>query len=228
MRDVAAAIGIRTLAGGGASGSTESRAHPSQPKASAEDYLGVHSLSQNAETQASAKPGYFIGIGIPFGRVSAENLDLLAQTAKQAGAAELRLSPWRAILVPCKSEESATQLVRSLPPDTFILDSADPRRRVAACVGSPACQRGTTNVREDARQLAPLVPDAGFLHLSGCAKGCAHPRLAPITLVGNSGRYDLVRDGAPSDPPLLSGLTLDEAASYLRQMVATQNRGPAS
>jgi precorrin-3B synthase len=228
MRDVVAAIGIRTLADAGARGSTKSRAHPSQPKARAEDYLGVHSLSQNAELQASAKPGYFIGVGILFGRVSAENLGFLAQTAKQAGATELRLTPWRAILIPCESEEGTTRLARTLPPNDFIIDPADPRRRVAACVGAPACRRATTNVREDAVKMAPLIPDSQFLHLSGCAKGCVHPRPAPITLVGNNGHYDLVLNGAPSDPPAVNGLTLDEAASYLRQMANTQTRGQAS
>ena len=176
---------------------------------------------------AGMTPGV-IGVGLPFGRVSAGNLQYLAQQAVQAGAIEFRLTPWRAILVPCSSQETAEQLVQNLPPDAFILDQADPRRRVAACVGAPACGRATTDVRKDAGRLASLVPETRFLHLSGCAKGCAHPRPAPITLVGNQGRYDLIREGAPSDSPLREGLTLDEAASYLRQMAATQTRGQAS
>jgi len=36
---------------------------------------------------------------------------------------------------------------------------------------------------------------------------------------------DLVRDGAPSDSPLLRGLTLDEAADYLQQMTADHSQG---
>jgi precorrin-3B synthase len=228
MRDVVAAIGIRTLAGGGARGSTKSRAHPSQRKLSAEDYLGMHSLSRNVEAQASPEHGYSIGVGVPFGRVSAENFGILAQTAKQSGAKELRLTPWRAFLVPCPSEEGAQQIAQAVPPDAFILDPVDPRRRVAACVGAPACRSATTGVREDAGRLAPLVPERTFLHVSGCAKGCAHPRPAPVTLVGNDGLYDLVRDGTPSDSPALRGLTLDEAAAYLRQMAATQTQGRAT
>jgi len=152
----------------------------------------------------------------------------LIEQAVEAGAIEFRLMPWRAILVPCSSQEAAEQLAQSLPQDAFILDPTDPRRRVAACVGAPACQRATANTRADANQLAALVPETTFLHLSGCAKGCAHPRPAPVTLVGNNGRYDLIRDGAPSDSPLRKGLTLDEAAAYLRQMAATQTQGQAS
>jgi len=175
-----------------------------------------------------AKPICFAGVGIPFGRISAENLAILAQAAEQSDATELRLTPWRAILMPCQSEDAAAHLAAALPSDAFILAPTDPRRRVAACVGAPACQRATTNIREDARSLASLIPETQFLHLSGCTKGCAHPRPAPVTLVGNKGRYDLIRAGAPSDSPVCKGLTLDEAAAYLREMAANDTQGPVS
>jgi precorrin-3B synthase len=76
--------------------------------------------------------------------------------------------------------------------------------------------------------LASLVGEHAFLHVSGCAKGCAHPRAAPVTLVGRDGLYDLVLGGTASDLPASSGLTLDEAAAYLRQMAGTQTQGPAA
>ena len=169
--------------------------------------------------------GDAVWVGLPFGRISSDNLRHLAGAAAKAGATELRLTPWRAILVPCPSQERADTLARSLPPHAFILNPADSRRRVAACVGAPACQRATTNIREDANQLASLVGETQFLHLSGCAKGCANPRRASVTLVGNDGRYDLIRDGAPSDSPVAKGLTLDEAAAYLREMAANDTQG---
>jgi precorrin-3B synthase len=176
---------------------------------------------------AGMTPGV-MGVGQPFGRILSGDLQYLAGQAAKADATELRLTPWRAILIPCPSQERANKLAQSLPADVFILNPADPRRRVAACVGAPACQRATTSIREDAGRLAPLVAETQFLHLSGCAKGCAHPRPAPVTLVGNNGRYDLICDGAPSDSPIRKGLTLDEAAAYLREMAATQTRGSAS
>jgi precorrin-3B synthase len=172
--------------------------------------------------------GGILSVGLPFGRVSAHDLEYLAEQATEAGATEFRLTPWRAVLVHCPSEQDATRLVNALPPDAFILDPADPRRRVAACVGAPACTSATADVRADAGRLAALVPVAAFLHLSGCAKGCAHPRPVPVTLVGNSGRYDLIRNGVPSDSPTRKGLTLDEAAFYLREMAVTQTQGPAT
>jgi precorrin-3B synthase len=169
-----------------------------------------------------------IGVGLPFGRISAESLAGLAQDASRSGAKEIRLTPWRAILIPLPSRDAANRLIGGLSEDAFIRDPADARRRVAACVGAPACPNATTAIRDDAGGLASLVGEHAFLHVSGCAKGCAHPRSAPVTLVGRDGLYDLVRDGIPSDLPVLRGLTLDEAAAYLRQMAGTQTQGPAA
>jgi precorrin-3B synthase len=167
-------------------------------------------------------------IGLPFGRISAESLAGLAKDASRSGAKEIRLTPWRAILIPLPSQEAANRLIGGLPNDAFILDPADARRRVAACVGAPAFRSATTAIRDDAGRLASAIGADSFLHVSGCAKGCAHPRPAPVTLVGRDGLYDLIRDGTPSNSPALRGLTLDEAAAYLRQMAATQTQGAAT
>jgi precorrin-3B synthase len=54
-----------------------------------------------------------------------------------------------------------------------------------------------------------------MLHVSGCGKGCAHPKSAAVTLVGREGRYDLVRGGAAGDAPLRENLTLADAEHLL-------------
>jgi precorrin-3B synthase len=40
------------------------------------------------------------------------------------------------------------------------------------------------------------------LHLSGCAKGCAHHADSALTIVGKSGGCGVVLDGAASDTPM--------------------------
>jgi precorrin-3B synthase len=96
----------------------------------------------------------------------------------------------------------------------FITDPADPRRFIAACPGAPACASGGAPAREDALRLA----EHGItnIHVSGCAKGCAHPRPA-LTLVGRDGRYDLIRHGRAADAPALTGLTLEQTITHLAQ-----------
>lgn len=179
-----------------------------------ERVLGVHNLGL---------AGY-LGVRLPFGRIAAADLALLASAATERGARTLRLTPWRAILASVPSIHAAGALAADLRTESFILDPADPRCRVAACPGSPSCAHATTPVREDAARLAnefATLPECGtVLHVSGCAKGCAHPYPAPITLVASNGRYQLVRDGMPADAPELSGLTADQAAAQVRRIVA--------
>jgi len=73
-----------------------------------------------------------------------------------------------------------------------------------------ACTSGTTATHIDARRLAPFARQMHkrgiSLHVSGCAKGCAHPRAAAITLVGTDNGFDLIRHGSAQDAPVFRGL----------------------
>jgi precorrin-3B synthase len=161
-------------------------------------------------------------LDLPFGRIGAADLATLASIATNAGATQLRLTPWRAILLPLPSVEAAHKVVAGLAQTAFILNPDDPRRRVAACSGAPSCARATTPVRDDANALAAIIAAASgsdiALHVSGCEKGCAHHREAPITFVARGGRYDLVRDGTASDRPVECDLTLEQAADAIRRI----------
>lgn len=90
----------------------------------------------------------------------------------------------------------------------FTARSDDPRRHISACSGAPACaaaQMATRTLGASlARAAAPLLDGSIRIHLSGCAKGCAHPGPAALTLVGASGACDLVVAGNASSAPLAS------------------------
>lgn len=146
------------------------------------------------------------GLGLPFGQADAATLERLADLAERFGDGVLRVSPWRAVLLGGVQARDAAALRMT----DLIVDPADRRLSMAACVGSLGCASGTVRAREDAAVLA----DAGwrgFLHVSGCAKGCAHPGAAANTLVGEDGRYRLVRDGRVE----AVGLSVQQAAACL-------------
>jgi precorrin-3B synthase len=74
-----------------------------------------------------------------------------------------------------------------------------------ACPGAPYCPQAHVETRDIARALAARV--SGSLHVSGCAKGCARMGPADVTLIGNAGRFDLVKQGRAGDEPCQTGLT---------------------
>jgi len=83
----------------------------------------------------------------------------------------------------------------------FITTTDDPRLDISACIGSAGCASGHFAARELASRLAQTIRPKGELHVSGCAKGCAHPRRAALTLVGRADGYGLVIDGKAGDTP---------------------------
>ena len=162
-----------------------------------------------------------LGAVAPQGRMSADMLAVLAEAAREAGAG-IRLTPWRAVLAPLRVAGAAATWRARLMHAGFILDRDDPRLRVAACVGAPACSSATTPVRADADSFAEVLrglPGDGIvLHVSGCAKGCAHRGPARVTLVGRDGAYDLVRDASVSGMPGETCLTTAQARRRLAQI----------
>jgi precorrin-3B synthase len=170
-----------------------------------------------------AGPLPVLGLGAPFGRLSADGLARLAGEADRAGASEIRLTSWRSFLMPGVDPERAPAMLNALAP-FFITRRDDPRLAVAACSGAPGCQRASTPIQQDAAMLAPaaraLASRGISLHLSGCPKGCAHPAPSRATLVAEAGRYGLVLDGTAQNQPVLQGLTLAQAAAALQDMAA--------
>ncbi|WP_170560862.1 cobalamin biosynthesis protein CobG [Ruegeria atlantica] len=133
--------------------------------------------------------------GAAFGQLRAQQLsDLIADS----GASALRVTPWRLILL----EGGA-----AIPTPDFVTDAADPLLTTDACPGAPFCPQAQVETRNIARALAARV--ASSLHVSGCAKGCARMGPANVTLIGNDGRFDLVKNGRAGDEPSQCGLTLE-------------------
>jgi precorrin-3B synthase len=138
-------------------------------------------------------------LGFAFGQTTAESFAQLAEL----GA--LRLTPWRMVLM-----EGVTP---SAPLPDFITDARDPRRRVQVCTGAPGCRQALSDTRDAARAIAAhLSPDSDdTIHISGCAKGCAHPAPAPVTLTAShDGHFTLIRHGRAGDPPQSAPLTVTQ------------------
>jgi precorrin-3B synthase len=90
--------------------------------------------------------------------------------------------------------------------DGLVTEASDPILRVTACTGAPACPQAHAETRVLAKALAPCLAHDTRLHVSGCAKGCAHPGVSSITLVGTEEGFDLIRNGCARDVPVASRL----------------------
>ncbi|MER8747238.1 precorrin-3B synthase [Mesorhizobium sp. M1004] len=135
-----------------------------------------------------------LGIALPYGSMPAEKLIALAQSALSLGVAEIRLAPGRALLFLGQPSSANHPLRATAAALGFVTTAADPRTRIAACPGTPACASGQIATRDIAETIAAENADIldFTLHISGCAKGCAHPGSAALTIVGGENGAGLV------------------------------------
>ncbi len=168
-----------------------------------------------------------------FGQLDARTLHALADLAERHGDGRLRLSPDRTLLIGGIAAADLATARDACHALGLIIDPADPRLRIVTCPGRPACTSGQVSTRIDAQHLAGLLGPAmpgppgeirALVHLSGCAKGCAHPQAAALTLVGTAHGYRIVSHGRASDPSPPPGAAAPEAA---RLVAALQPRAPA-
>ena len=139
-------------------------------------------------------------VGAEFGQLQADTLAALSTL----GA--LRMTPWQMLLV--------VGLQHAPDVAGLVTQPDDARLRVVACTGAPGCLQAAAATRPLARALAPAVPAGQLLHVSGCSKGCAHPRAA-LTLVATPAGFNLIRHGTAASAPDLLALAPETIASHL-------------
>jgi precorrin-3B synthase len=170
---------------------------PGPPRRPAADPLGKHTLRDGPLA---------IGIGLAFGHAHSTALEELTRAAAELGATGLRTAPGRALLIVGVTANGAGHLADIAQRLGFIVRADDPRRQVVACAGAPICASAEIPTRALAPSLAQVAvagADAPMVHLSGCAKGCACPRAAPLTVVGIEGRCGVVVNGSARGEPLV-------------------------
>ncbi len=169
----------------------------------------------------------------PFGAMRAPMLAALADLSEGFGDGWLRLAPGRVALIAGVAAARAGDLARAARAAGFITDPAAPSLGLIACIGAPDCAGGDAPSRADAAALAALLDDgvARPIHVSGCAKGCAHVGPAPVTLTGvgrdadGGGRYDLAFDASTEHVGLRAAhrlLSIAEAAALLNRGAARE------
>ncbi|MFA9460449.1 precorrin-3B synthase [Thiohalorhabdus methylotrophus] len=159
--------------------------------------------------------GGWVGAAFPFGALTADQLDGLAELLDPEAGGSLRLTPWRAVLL-VGARSGAGEALRALG---AVTDGGDRRLALSACVGAPGCAAGSTATRSDARAMGEaagvLLGAGGRLHVSGCDKGCGKPAHPAATLTAEEGRYTLRVAMGPEEVPLRSELTPEAARRWM-------------
>jgi len=194
VRDVVAAEGIAAFRSAVADLIIHDGAARSQRRFS--DAVGIYPLRDGT---------FAYGIGLAFGHADATSLQRLTEAAEAAGARGMRAAPGRALMSVGVTQQASPSFAAAAAALGFIVRADDPRRHVVACAGAPICASADIAARAIAPQIAAAAAphlDGSFkIHISGCAKGCAHPAPAALTIVGTSAGCVLISNGSTRDAP---------------------------
>ncbi|MGO7180980.1 precorrin-3B synthase [Rhizobium brockwellii] len=165
-----------------------------------------------------------LGVRPDFGQMRASDLVALLDLAKARGAAAIRLSPGRGFFLIGLSADTVPAMQVAAARHGFSTQPGENSEHIAACAGAGACGSAFYETRTLARRLiaaAPALFDGSLtLHLSGCAKGCAHARPA-LTLTGSAEGYGLILNGLAADLPdeRIAGGRIDFAIERLARSI---------
>ncbi len=160
----------------------------------------VTSPAQSRSFETLGKHSLGAVYGLPFGQIHAVDLK---NAVEQSGALNIRLTPWRRIVL---ENASVLHYKGLLSEDNYAELFAN------ACSGAPYCSQATVETRKLAKKLSGAM--SGHVHVSGCAKGCAYPHKAKVCLTGRNGLYDVAFSARAGETPQLINLTEYQVISY--------------
>lgn len=177
------------------------------------DFLGVHPQKQ---------PGlFYVGLLVPTGRITPQQMRDLAQLARVYGDCELRLTNNQNVLITNVPQANIPTLLHQ--PLLAELKTAAPtfQRHVVACTALPYCNYATIETKERAWALAQHLDAAVPLeepiriHLSACPHSCAQHHIGDIGLQGGLARVNGVK---AETADLLLGGALGDGAQLARKI----------
>jgi ferredoxin-nitrite reductase len=155
-----------------------------RPPVDKHGHIGIH---QQAQPGLSS-----IGIVIPVGRMSAEQMFGLAELADTCGNGELRPTVWQNIILPNVCNTRVPEAVRMISGVGYSESSTALSGCVVACTGNAGCRFSATDTKRHALRLVQHLEQRFELnapiniHLTGCPNSCAQHRVADIGLLGTS------------------------------------------
>jgi ferredoxin-nitrite reductase len=159
-----------------------------------------------------------LGVVLPLGRLTLDQLRGLAEIAAVHGNSEIRLTPWQNIILP--NLPAIKPVILALERLGLSVNPKHAAGSIAACRGTLGCAAAVIDSQNHAlaaiRQLILTSPVQ--IHISGCDKGCAQPVASDIALKGTSQGYEIYLHA----PGTIFGRYLYPAMPADRALITTQ------
>ncbi|KJC60117.1 ferredoxin--nitrite reductase [Bradyrhizobium sp. LTSPM299] len=145
-------------------------------------HIGVHRQKQTGLN--------WIGVALPLGKVSCEQMRGLAKIARDLGDGDIRLTVWQNLLISGVPDAKLALATAAIEAIGLAIKTSELRAGLIACTGRAGCKFGLADTKLNAARIAdwcdPRVPIETpiNIHLTGCHHSCAQHYISDIGMIG--------------------------------------------
>ena len=144
-------------------------------------HIGVH-----AQKQAERN---WIGVVLPVGKMSADQMRGLAQVARDLGDGDIRLTVWQNLIISGVSSPDVATAQACIEALGLSISATSIRAGLVACTGNVGCKFAASDTKRHAEEIARWCESRVALdspvniHLTGCHHSCAQHYIGDIGLL---------------------------------------------
>jgi ferredoxin-nitrite reductase len=145
-------------------------------------HIGVHPQKQDGL--------WWVGLVLPAGKMSVEQMRGIARIAREHGDGDIRLTVWQNLLISGIPADRVTQVEIEIAALGLSTRATSVRAGLVACTGATGCRFAAAHTKENAEEIvhwcdAQVSLDAPVnIHLTGCHHSCAQHYIGDIGLIG--------------------------------------------
>jgi ferredoxin-nitrite reductase len=144
-------------------------------------HIGVHKQKQQGLN--------WIGVSLPVGKVTCEQMRGLARIARDLGDGDIRLTVWQNLLIPGVRDENVERAIAAIKAIGLAVEASQIRAGLIACTGNAGCKFAASNTKLHAAEIGDWCePRVNIetplnIHLTGCHHSCAQHYISDIGLI---------------------------------------------
>jgi len=145
-------------------------------------HIGVHKQKQAGLN--------WIGIALPLGKVTCEQMRGLAKIAQDLGDGEIRLTVWQNLLISGVADDKVALATAAIEAIGLAIKTSELRAGLIACTGRAGCKFGLADTKHNAARIADwcdprvTIDTPINVHLTGCHHSCAQHYISDIGMIG--------------------------------------------
>ncbi len=145
-------------------------------------HIGVHGQKQ--------KGLHWIGVVLPLGKITAEQMRGIAKISNEMGDGDIRLTVWQNLLISGIPSAKIAEAETAIEALGLTTKASSIRAGLVACTGSKGCRFSASDTKGHAQQIAEYcearvqLDGPVNIHLTGCHHSCAQHYIGDIGLLG--------------------------------------------